>query len=216
MKTNHGYRSTSLLPFLIAVIMATFSPRLAHGSPVAGLRFSLASFNSVSSLSGLLPGFQPGFMAEAAAELASLDVFAEKSGKGAASPAFLADFGLQAFWFGASAPAGDGNVYRAWRGFSAIVLAGVRFPIFPIRILDGSGAFHALAGGRLMSTKYTGTGLLSANPALALRLGLDASFSKNLRWGLELPIEFAFKSGGIATIFGISAVVVVDKWKKKP
>jgi len=216
MKSNPGYRSNSLLPFLTAVIMTALCLGPAHAAPDIGLRFSAASYNSISSLSGLQTGIQPGFMMEATADLASFDVFADKPDNGIHRPAFLADAGVQAFWFGTSSPSTDGNLYRAWRGFSAVVMAGVRFPIFPIRFLKASGAFHALGGARLMSTKYTGTGLLSANPALALRFGLDASFGGGLRWGLELPIEVAFKSGGVATIFGVSGVIILDKWKKTP
>ncbi len=201
---------------MIAALVAFFGLNPAHAAPDIGLRFSLASFNSLSSLSGLHPGLQPGLMTEAILDLATVDVFTVKSDKDISRPAFLADVGVQAFWFGTSAPSGDGNLYRAWRGFSVVVLAGVRFPKFPIPFLNSSGAFHALGGASLMTTKYTGTGLLAANPALALRFGLDASFGENLRWGLELPVEVAFKSGGVATIFGISAVLVLDKWKKKP
>ncbi len=216
MKSNPGYRCNSLLPFLLAGIMAALCLAPANAGPDIGLRFSASSYNSISSLPGLQPGLQPGFMVEAAAELATFDVFSDKPDTGIHRPAFLADAGVQAFWFGTSSPSTDGNVYRAWRGFSAVLAAGVRFPVFPIRFLNASGAFHALGGARLMSTKYTGTGLLSANPALSLRFGLDTSFGGNLRWGLELPIEVAFKSGGVAAMFGISAVVVLDEWKKKP
>lgn len=216
MKPKHGHRSFSCLAFLIVVLATVATPSPVYGKPDSGFRFSASSFNSISILTELQPGLQPGFMIGAVLDLASSDVFSMTVDSGGQRPALLLDLGFQAFWLGDSTPARDGNLYRAWRGFSTLALMGVRFPVFPLGFINASGALHALGGVNLMSTKYTGTGLLSASPALAFRLGMDTSFGGNLRYGLELPVEIAFKSGGIAVVFGLSGVVVLDQWKKKP
>lgn len=215
MKPTTMYRVFRLFTVPIILVMSILLPASAGASPDIGFRLSGASYNAVASLQSLSPGLQPGFRLGAEIDLASFDVFDQAEGRASRSPALLADLGAQAFWFGSSSPSSDGNLYRAWRGFSASFLAGARFPSFPLGILGASGAFHVLGGASLMSTKYTGTGLLSANPALALRLGLDASLGKNLRYGLGLPLEIAFKSGGIAAIFGLAGYVVIETGKKK-
>jgi hypothetical protein len=216
MKPIGWNRAFSLVPAVFALIASIGTPASVGASPDIGFRLSGASYNAVARVQALSPGLEPGFRLGAEIDIASFDVFARAEEIPARAPAFLADLGVQAFWFGASAPSSDGNLYRAWRGFSASALAGLRFPAFPLGVFGASGAFHVLGGASLMSTKYTGTGLLSANPALAFRFGMDASVDNKLRWGLGLPVELAFKSGGVAVIFGLSGSVLIETGKKKP
>jgi len=59
------------------------------------------------------------------------------------------------------------------------------------------------AGGGLRLTKYSGTGLVSAHPAVLGRMTLDMEIGDPLALKLFLPFEWAWKSGGQAIIVGL-------------
>ena len=200
---NPCVRMSIPLAFLLAAIpfgVAFSSPLFSLGSRI-GL---LYSYTRLPELSG---GIQPGWQAGISASLDSRDVFSPANNGGTPSPArsfaFSGSLGLDIFSLGQSAPQSDGNLYRAWQGFGLSLRGGIRSPVFRLPLAGLPASAEAEFGGGLRATKYTGTGLLSANPALIAQAGLDIVISRNVALGLALPVEFAWKSGGTALMFGL-------------
>ena len=200
---NHRARTPLLLAFLLAVIpsgMAFSSPLLSLGSRVGFLY-------SHTRLPELVGAIQSGWQANISASLDSRDVFAQATDVTDAVPtrgfAFSGSLGLDIFSLGQSAPQSDGNLYRAWQGLGLSLRGGVRSPAFRLPLVGLMASVEVEAGGGLRATKYTGTGLVSANPALVAQAGLDIAISRHIALGLALPIEFAWKSGGTALMFGL-------------
>ncbi len=48
---------------------------------------------------------------------------------------------------------------------------------------------------------------MSANPAIVGQAGLDIHVSSKVALGISLPLEFAWKSGGTALMFGVGAAI---------
>ena len=104
-------------------------------------------------------------------------------------------FQLDSFGLGASAPQSDGNLYRAWQGTGLGLLVGIASPEFRMPLLGLPAWFGLEAGGGLRLTKYTGTGLVSAHPALLSRLLLDFVLFDPFALGLVVPLEWAWNQG---------------------
>ena len=140
----------------------------------------------------------------------SSDVFSPGSDLIEANESLIAAFSglLQAdfFSFGSSLPQNDGNLYRAWQGIGLSLLGGIRSKAFNLPFgLRASARFDAGAG--LRTTKYSGTGLVGANSAILVQVGLDVIVVKHVTLGIALPLEYAWKSGGRAFMFGIGGAV---------
>jgi len=120
--------------------------------------------------------------------------------------AFSGRLQVDFFGFGTSLPQFDGNLYRAWQGVGLSLLGGIRSKAFSLPFgLRASASVDTGAG--LRTTKYSGTGLVGANPAILGQAGLDIFVSKKVSLGIALPLEYAWKSGGRAFMFGIGGSV---------
>ena len=191
----------------LAFLLAAIPSGLAFSSPLFSLGSRIGLLYSYTQLPELSGGVQPGWQAGISASLDSRDVFNPTDNDGTPSPrgsfAFSGSLCLDIFSLGQSAPQSDGNLYRAWQGFGLSLRGGLRSPVFRLPLAGLPASAQAEFGGGLRATKYTGTGLLSANPAIVAQAGLDIAISRNLALGLALPLEFAWKSGGTALMFGV-------------
>jgi hypothetical protein len=190
------YSKVLLLLFTI-LVFGTGLPAKGHASPLFVMETQAGCLYSITSLPELLPAIQHGWEAKVSVAFETGYAF----GQAAYTGRLQADiFGLDS-----SLPQADGNLYRAWQGMGLSLLAGMRFPAFNLPIVKWPVSVRIEAGGGLRATKYTGTGLVSANPALVLQAGLDIPLTKNMALGFAIPIELAWKSGGIALMFGLGA-----------
>lgn len=95
--------------------------------------------------------------------------------------------------FGASRPAEDGSLYRAWQALGLGAFLGARYSRDSLSFSFDLGAYANVS-------KFSGTGLLGAHPSLAASLGAKLALSDRLGFGISLPFEYAWKGGaGIAT-----------------
>ncbi len=192
------------------LLFAFAAASLSIASPILVLNAQGGAFFSRTSLSGLDPAVQTGWDTKIAGVIESRDVFASDGDGRKADENLIAAFSgrLQAdfFGFGTSLPQNNGNLYRAWQGVGLSLLAGLRSRSFDLPFgLKGSASLES--GGGLRATKYSGTGLVGANPAILGQASLDISVSKNLTLGIALPLEYAWKSGGQAFMFGLGGAV---------
>jgi len=203
---NHRALSSTLLAFFLAAVL----PVVAFGAPLLSVDSQAGLLYSYTKLPDLSVGIQPGWQARISALVDSRNVFDQglasdppTSMKGIV---FSGRLNLDIFSLGQSAPLSDGNLYRAWQGIGLSLLGGIRSPAFrlPIEGLEASAAIEA--GGGLRATKYTGTGLVSANPAILAQAKLTVSISRHIELGIALPVELAWKSGGTALMFGLCGV----------
>lgn len=198
---------------LASILMYFFCLTTAQrgfAAPTVALGVQGGAFLSRTSLNGLNPAIQPGWDMKIAGIIESSDVFAFNADAASTGGALIAAFSgrLQAdfFGFGSSLPQADGNLYRAWQGVGLSILGGVRTKAFTLPFgLRASARVEAGAG--LRATKYSGTGLVSANTAILGQAGLDILVSKNIALGMAFPLEYALKSGGRAFMFGLGGAV---------
>ena len=179
-------------------------------APIVALGVQGGAFFSRTSLSGLSSATQPGWDMKIAGIIESSDVFATNADAAGTSGALVAAFSgrLQTdfFGFGTSLPQNDGNLYRAWQGVGLSLLGGLRTKAFALPFgLRASARVEAGAG--LRATKYSGTGLVGANAAILGQAGMDILVLKNITLGIALPLEYAWKSGGRAFMFGLGGAV---------
>jgi hypothetical protein len=180
-------------------------------SPGKGLDASAGAFFSYTSLPQLDTGLQPGWNANLGV---GFTLFPWNKPKGENEDDRTKDVlslvgraQLDIFGLGASAPQADGNLYRAWRGSGLGLLLGLASPGFRMPLLELPTRLSVEAGGGLRLTKYNGTGLVSAHPALLGRMTLDMELRDPLALGLYVPFEWAWKSGGRAMIIGVGLSV---------
>lgn len=202
---NKTARLTSIVMFLsLATTWGGFA------APTVALGAQGGAFFSHTSLSGLNPAIQAGWDLKIAGIIESNDVFSVNQATTNISDRFIAAFSgrLQAdfFGFGTSLPQADGNLYRAWQGVGLSILGGLRTKVFALPFGLGASA-RIEAGAGLRTTKYTGTGLVGANPAIVGQAGLDIIVSRDITLGIALPLEYAWKSGGRAFMFGLGGAV---------
>lgn len=193
------YRRTTLI---LAVIL-TLGPVMAakiHAATIVAFDAHAGAFYSLTSLPDLLPAIQRGWGVK-------LSVVAETGDGFATGLAVSGRLQADVFGLGASAPQADGNLYRAWQGLGLSLLAGIRSPAFSLPVANIPASATLEAGGGLRATKYTGTGLVSANPAIVGQAGLDVPITEHLAVGIRVPLEFAWKSGGTAWMFGLGAAI---------
>ena len=180
-------------------------------SPGRGLDLGGGALFSFTSLSQLETGLQAGWNANLGLGFTLLPWGkSETVASGSKVPntvSLTGRFQLDSFGLGTSAPQSDGNLYRAWQGTGLGLLVGIASPEFRMPLLGLPAWFGLEAGGGLRLTKYTGTGLVSAHPALLGRLLLDFVLFDPFALGLVVPLEWAWKSGGRAIICGIGLSV---------
>ncbi|MDX9783875.1 MAG: hypothetical protein RBT72_03880 [Spirochaetia bacterium] len=176
-------------------------------SPGKGLDLGGGALFSFTSLPQLETGFQAGWNANVGV---GFTIFPWDDAENRASDSKTATalsltgrFQLDSFGLGASAPQSDGNLYRAWQGTGLGLLLGFASPEFIMPLLGLPAKFGIEAGGGLRLTKYAGTGLVSAHPAVLGRMTLDFGILDPFALGLVVPLEWAWKSGGRAIILGI-------------
>ncbi len=180
---------------------------VAFASPGRGLDLGGAALFSNTSLPQLQTGLQAGWNVNLGlgftlfpwTQVQTGDSYSETSN----TVALIGRCQLDIFGLGASAPQSDGNLYRAWQGTGLGLLVGVASPEFQMPLLGLPARFGIEAGGGLRLTKYSGTGLVSAHPAVLGRATLDVKIVDPFAFGLFVPFEWAWKSGGRAIILGI-------------
>ena len=203
-----AYRRSAMILATLFALSPVPATKL-HAAPLVALEAQVGAFYSMTALPDLIPAIQSGWDLRLSMVAETTDIFAAPSGTEPAglapSPVFSARLRADVFGLGPSAPQNDGNLYRAWQGLGLSLLAGIRFPAFILPVANLSASASIEAGGSLRATKYTGTGLVSANPAMVAQAGLDFLVSRHISFGLRMPLEFAWKSGGTASMFGIGA-----------
>jgi hypothetical protein len=180
------------LGFLLA-----FSPGLQSvmgAQTLPSYEIGFGPSTSRTKLPYLDAALQPGFRVQASILLGNADQTA---------PSPIGRFVLDYFRLERSWPQSDGNLYRAWQGFSAGFLGGMRIPVTKIPFGEMPVFARLEAGLSVSATKYTGTGLVSANPSIRSRFGMDIDVFKGLGLGIDIPLELAFKSGGTAFMTGL-------------
>jgi hypothetical protein len=186
-------------------------PAKSFATPFFALDAQAGALFSMTSLPDLLPAIQRGWDAKISLAFETGDVFAAEAHpggpKGPGKMAFTGRLQADIFGLGTSLPQTDGNLYRAWQGIGASFLIGARSPSFTLPIAGIPASARIEAGAGLRTTKYTGTGLVSANPALVAQAGLDLAVSKHITLGIGIPFEYAWKSGGRAIMFGLGGAV---------
>lgn len=204
------YRKVLLILSACVVFFSTTTWK-SFAAPIVTYSAEGGALYSLTSLPDLVSAIQTGWDAKLAMTVESSDVFAPVQGlDGTWNSSPLALSGrIQAdiFGFNASLPQSDGNLYRAWQGMGFSLSGGLRSPAFGLPLLGWRASATIEAGAGLRATKYTGTGLVSANPAIVAQAGLDISILKHLALGICLPFEFAWKSGGTAVMFGVGAAL---------
>jgi len=204
----------------IAMFFILAGTRSGFAAPIIALGIQGGAFFSRTDIYGLLPAVQPGWDLKFSLAMDSHDVFSTTTNGGLA---FTGRFQVDFFSLESSLPQTDGNLYRAWRGMGPSLLAGLRSPVFHLPLADIPVSGSIEAGGGLRTTKYSGTGLVSANPALVSIISLNFSISEQISLGLAFPFEYAWKSGGSAIMFGGGATlryrlmkpVRISQWEKK-
>ncbi|MDP2791853.1 MAG: hypothetical protein Q8O15_08890 [Rectinemataceae bacterium] len=189
-----------------------FSLMTAHrsfASPVLVLSAQGGAIFSHTSIPNLSPATQPGSKFDFSITLESHDVYNVDATR---RPAFFGRFQIEFFKLGNSNPQLDGNLFRAWQGIGPTLFFGVRTPAFRFPLLDALASAYIETGGGIRTTKYTGTGLVSANPTISAQIGLDFAITERIYLGFAFPFEYAWKAGGFAFIFGMSAVARFQ-WK---
>ena len=196
--------------FAIFLLRASFAATLG-AAPIVQAEVQAGPLFSLTSLPGMAAAIQSGWDAKFSLLLASRDVFAPMglaSGGGIFGvPAFSGRLEADLFALGQSPIQADGSLYRAWQGLGLSLLGGIRSAAFRLPLAGVPASARLEAGGGLRATKYTGTGLVSANPAIVGQAGLDIQVSCKVALGISIPLEFAWKSGGTAFMFGIGAVL---------
>lgn len=113
---------------------------------------------------------------------------------------------LSAFSFSQSAVTSDGQLYRAWCGLGVELLGGLILGPVALPLAGVPTEISLQAGAGLRASEYTGTGLVSAYPAVLARLAFSFAGAQGQTWGLALPFEYARKAGATVLIFGISGI----------
>ncbi len=194
------------LCFLVSLCFALGGQEV-FASPGKGLDAGAGAFFSYTSLPRLDTGFQPGWNANLGLGFTLFPWNKHKGendyGQAKDVLSLVGRAQLDVFGLGASAPQTDGNLYRAWRGNGLGLLLGLASPSFKMPLLELPARVSVEAGGGLRLTKYSGTGLVSAHPALLGRMTLDMEIRDPLALGLFVPFEWAWKSGGRAIVVGV-------------
>ena len=194
----------------IAMFFILAGTRSGFAAPIIALGIQGGAFFSRTSLSGLNPAIQTGWDLKIAGIVESSDVFSFDTVSANTGGPLVAAFSgrVQAdfFGFGTSLPQADGNLYRAWQGIGLSMLGGLRTKVFALP-LGMRASVRMEAGAGLRTTKYSGTGLVSANPSILGQAGLDIIVSRRFILGIALPLEYAWKSGGRAFMFGLGGAV---------
>lgn len=198
-----------IVPVFLALCLSFLIPCRVFSAPFFSTELQTGLLYSYTKLPDLAGAIQSGYGGRLNLTLATCDVYAEAngaySGNPAHGPSLIGAFQADLFSFDQSMPFSDGNLYRAWWGFGAGLLGGIRTAPFMTPI-GRKASLKLEAGAGLRATKYTGTGLVSANPALLAQTTLELPLPKGRVLGLSIPVEFAWKSGGTVFIFGISGV----------
>lgn len=196
--------------FAIFLLRAGFAATIG-ATPIVQAEAQAGPLFSLTSLPGMTAAIQSGWDAKFSLSLESRDVFAPTgvaAGGGIfGMPAFSGRLEADLFALGQSPIQADGNLYRAWQGMGLSLLGGIRSAAFRLPLAGVSASARLEAGGGLRATKYTGTGLVSANPAIVGQAGLDIQVSSKVGLGIGIPLEFAWKSGGTAFMFGVGAAL---------
>ena len=198
----------ALFFFVLFFFLALAAPA---AEPVMRLGTRAGYRASITSLEALEPALQQGWEAGVSFGVESADPY---SVQGAWKPVFSARILLDVYSLGASWPQSDGNLYRAWNAIGGSLLGGIRLPAFALPLVRTSATAWLEAGAGLRTTKYTGTGLVSANAAFLAEAGLELQLSPRLSAGLRLPFEFATKAGATSAMFGIGTSISFRLEKK--
>lgn len=187
---------------LILIFAASGALRVA-AAPVASAGFELSPLAAFSRLPELAWGFQPGF------ELAVsglIDIPFGSNGARDTRFALSPSLGIimNAFWLGQSAPAADGNLYRAWRGYGLGFLGGISAGPIGLPLISRPAHLRLLGGSGFRAAKFTGTGIVAAHAGYFARLGLDIDLDEHTGLTISLPVEFASLSGGQSIVAGLS------------
>lgn len=198
-------RTASPIPaFLFFVLLSFLALAAASAEPVTRLGSRAGYRASITSLEALEPALQQGWEAGLSFGVESADPF---SVQGAWKPVFSARIQLDAYSLGASFPQSDGNLYRAWNAIGGSLLGGIRLPAFTLPFVGTAATAWLEAGAGLRTTKYSGTGLVSANAAFLAEAGLEVQLSPRLSAGFRLPFEHARKAGATSAMFGIGTSI---------
>lgn len=206
MDTASPVRASAIFLLMSFLALAALSaePVLRLGTR-AGYR---AAFISLESLE---PALQQGWESGLSFGVESADPFL---GQGSRMPAFSLRIQLDVYSLDASWPQPDGNLYRAWNAIGGSLMGGIRFPSFTLPLARTAATVFMEAGAGLRTTKYTGTGLVSANPAFLAEAGLDLRLGPRLSAGVRLPFEYARKAGAEVFMPGVGVAVSYRLEKK--
>jgi hypothetical protein len=208
-KLEDRMRQKTVTLLFCCVLSLCFAPNggKLFASPGKGLDAGAGALFSFTSLPQLETGLQPGWNANIGLGFTLLPWNKSKNdnegGRTEDSFSFIGRVQLDIFGLGVSAPQSDGNLYRAWQGSGLGMLFGAASPGFRMPLLGLPARLGIEAGGGLRLTKYSGTGLVSAHPAVLGRMTLDMEIGDPLALELFLPFEWAWKSGGQAIIVGL-------------
>lgn len=180
-------------------------------NPVVAYDIQAGPFYSLTALPDLIPAIQSGWDIKFSVSFETKDAFQSSQEarlvESNRTPIFLMRLQGNIFGLETSFPQADGNLYRAWQGIGLTGLFGVRSSAFMIPVIGRLASARLEAGAGLWATKYSGTGLVSANTSIVSQLGLDIIILEHFTFGINLPIELAWKSGGTAFMFGIGAAI---------
>jgi hypothetical protein len=165
---------------------------------------------AIISLEALEPALQQGWESGLSFGVESAEPFSSKGGR---MPVFSAKLQVDVYSLDASFPQSDGNLYRAWNAVGGSLMGGIRFPEFTLPLVRTAASVLLEAGAGLRTTKYTGTGLVSANPAFLAEAGVDLRLGSRLSAGFRLPFEYVRKAGADVFMsgFGMSFSYRLEK-----
>jgi len=158
----------------------------------------------------MTPAIQSGWDAKLSVAIETRDVFAPTiaaTGEGEfGAPAFSGDCRLICSP-SANRPSNRTAIPMGMAGHGLEPPWGIRSPSFRLPLAGIPASARLEAGGGLRATKYYRYWLVSANPAIVGQAGLDIHVSSKVALGISLPLEFAWKSGGTALMFGVGAAI---------